>query len=314
MHTKSNTGPPAANGVLLLDFYAAFLAGDADAAVRFLTPDFILHVPGRGANAGEHWGREGLKKFMRNILAYNGGRFEMKVPAMAVADQAAFTREVVSLGRRQDPESLWTLRFMMQYRFKNGKISEAWTIPENQYLYDCYWDPASRFEPDERVRQRGFLVLSSLPLIEGVTNTETRKLVETFYGRFWEGDMIGMQRTVEEDMVFHVPGRSRLAGNYHGWRGYLEFRDKVMELAGDKYKLEIADMAAGDKDVFVKEYVRMNRKWDPAVQAIFGILHFEIRNGRIARINDIPVDTYVYDAFFTPEAEKRKVTGDRSAA
>jgi hypothetical protein len=30
------------------------------------------------------------------------------------------------------------------------------------------------------------------------------------------------------------------------------------------------------------------------------ILHFEVRGGKIVRINDIPVDTYSYEAFFTP--------------
>jgi hypothetical protein len=110
--------------------------------------------------------------------------------------------------------------------------------------------------------------------------------------------MAGMQRLVADDVIFYVPGRSHLAGEYRTWVGYLAFRDKLIKLAGDKYKLEIASIAASQTDVFVKEYIRMNRKTDPAVQTIYVILHFEIENHRIVRINDIPVDTYCYEAFF----------------
>ena len=111
MSAKLSVEPSAANAIFLREFYAAFLKGAADAAVKFVTPDFIMHVPGRGINTGEYWGRDGLKKFMGNILNYNGGTFSMKIPAMSVEDHTAFTREVVVLNRKQDPARLWTLRF-----------------------------------------------------------------------------------------------------------------------------------------------------------------------------------------------------------
>jgi ketosteroid isomerase-like protein len=299
MSAKLSIEASAANAILLRDFYGAFLKGDADAAVKFVTPDFIMHVPGRGKNAGEYWGRDGLKRFMGNILTYNGGMFSMKVPAMSVADHTAFTREVVALNRKQDPVRLWTLRFMMHYEFKNGGISEAWTIPEDQYLYDSYWDPKSSTEMSESAQQTESIAGVSLPNVAGATSPDTKALVDTFYNRFWDGDIYGMKQLVADDIVFYVPGRSHLAGEYRTWKGYLAFRDKLIKLVGDKYKLEIASIAASETDAFVKEYVRMNRKWDSTVQTIFVILHFELLGGKIVRINDIPVDTYSYEAFFT---------------
>jgi len=304
---KSSIEPPAATVVFLRDFYAAFLKGDADTAAKFVTPDFIMHVPGRGMNAGEYWGRTGLKKFMGNISAYNGGTFSMKIPAMSVEDHTAFTREVVVINRKQDPSRLWTLRFIMHYEFKNEGISEAWTIPEDQYLYDTYWNPTSSEKTSDSAQQIESMVGPSLPEVAGATSSDTKTLINAFYNRFWNGDMAGMKQLVADDIVFYVPGRSHLAGEYRTWNGYLAFRDKLMQLAGDKYKLEIASIAAGETDAFVKEYVRMNRKWDPTVQTIFVILHFQVRRGKIARINDIPVDTYGYEAFFTPLPELARV-------
>jgi ketosteroid isomerase-like protein len=289
----------AANAILLQHFYAAFTAGNQDAAVQCVTPDFIMHVPGMGSNAGEYWGHDGLRTFMNNILAYNGGTFSMNVPAIAVDDHTAFTREVVILNRKQDPAWLWTLRFLMQYAFKNGAISEAWTIPEDQYVYDAYWNPMSSPGTNGSIQEIASLPRHSLPALAGATSAATKELVTTFYNRFWNGDMAGLQQLVADDVTFYVPGRSHLAGEYRTYAGYLAFRDKLIKLAGDKYKLEIASIAASETDVFVKEYIRMNRKSDPTVQTIYVILHFEIRNHKIARINDIPVDTYRYEAFFT---------------
>jgi ketosteroid isomerase-like protein len=288
----------AANAAVLQQFYAAFNAGNCDAAVQFVTPDFIMHVPGTGQNAGEYWGHEGLRMFMSNILGYNGGTFHMNIPAIAVDDHTAFTREVVILNRKRDPDRLWKFRFLMEYAFKNGAISEAWTIPEDQYLYDAYWNPSGDTDTNDSPQEIDPLPRHSIPELVGATSSATKELVNTFYSRFWSGDMAGMQQLVAEDMIFYVPGRSHLAGEYRRWAGYLAFRDKLVKLAGDKYKLEIASIAASQTDVFVKEYIRMNRKRDPVVQTIYVILHFEIRNDRIARINDIPVDTYSYEAFF----------------
>jgi ketosteroid isomerase-like protein len=290
----------AANAVVLLRFYAAFITGNSDAAVQFVTPDFIMHVPGTGINAGKYWGHDGLRTFMNNIRTYNGGTFRMHVPAMAVDDHTAFTREVVILNRKQDPAWLWTLRFMMHYEFKNGAISEAWTIPEDQYVYDAYWNPLSSTGTNNSVQDIETMPGHSLPELAGATSSYSKDLVNTFYNRFWNGDMTGMQQLAADDVIFYVPGRSHLAGEYRTWAGYLAFRDKLIKLAGDKYKLEIASIAASETDIFVKEYIRMNRKKDPTVQTIYVILHFEIRNDKIVRINDIPVDTYSYEAFFQP--------------
>ena len=132
------------NAALIDDFYRVFAAGDPETASLYLTPDFIMHVPGRGLNAGDYWGPEGFQSFIENVQSYNGGRFDLQVAAVAVSDDHLFTREIVTLNRRADPEIEWELRFLMHYVVNNGLISEAWTIPEDLPLYDAYWTPGSR--------------------------------------------------------------------------------------------------------------------------------------------------------------------------
>jgi hypothetical protein len=89
----------ADNARLLQRFYAAFMAADAEATTALVTPDFVMHVPGKGLNAGEYWGRDGLRQFMANIKQYNGGVFSMKVDALATGAGTAFTHEIVVINR-----------------------------------------------------------------------------------------------------------------------------------------------------------------------------------------------------------------------
>jgi hypothetical protein len=94
-----------------------------------------------------------------------------------------------------------------------------------------------------------------------------------------------------------------MSGVYHGWNGYISFRDKLMAMAGDKYKLDVVAMAASAADAWAVEYIRMNCRWDPVVQEISVLMHFEMQHGRIVRMDDFPLDTQRWERFYTPPAE-----------
>jgi len=44
------------NAKLIQEFYNAFLRGDMETVTKLTSSDFIMHVPGKGLNAGEYWG------------------------------------------------------------------------------------------------------------------------------------------------------------------------------------------------------------------------------------------------------------------
>ena len=44
----------------------------------------------------------------------------------------------------------------------------------------------------------------------------------------------------------------------------------------------------------------MDRLGDPTVEEILVLMHFEIENGKIARMDDFPFDTYEWERFYTP--------------
>jgi ketosteroid isomerase-like protein len=301
------TAESRANARLVSDLYDAFAAGDADAAARLIAPDYVLHVPGRGANAGEYWGVDGFRRFMSNIAAQNGGVFAMEVPTLAVAGEHAFTREVIRMNRADDPGRVFTLRIANWLKLRGGRLSESWVIPEDQRAYDEYWSQSAHTSSRGTVRHTGRHPRGLLD-VEHAVSPENRCLLQAMYERFWRGDADGMREVIADDVVVNIVGRSAMSGVYDGWDGYIQFRERLMGMAGPKYKLDVTALAASERSVFAVEYIRMNRRWDPAVREIFVLMHFEVEGGRITRMDDFPLDTYAWERFYCPDS-----TGGRDA-
>jgi ketosteroid isomerase-like protein len=286
------------NAQMLSDLYDAFVTGDAEKATRYVTPDLILHVPGCAWNAGEYWGVDGLRKFMSNIATYNGGLFDMRVPVLSVTGDDAFTREVMRINRKHDPEREFVLKITNQFKLRDGKLSESWVIPEDQRAYDEYYalpnDAQISVTPKEIRHRQHFLDL------EPATSPENAQLLSGMYEEFWRGDKSAMRRLIADDVVVNITNQSAMSGEYHGWDGYMKFRDKLMAMGGMKYKLDVIALAASARDAWATEYIRMNRNWDAAVQTIYVVMHFEIENGKITRMDDFPIDPYAWEQFYTP--------------
>ena len=280
----------------LHDLYEAFARGDLAEASALVRDDCVLHVPGIGANAGDYWGKAGFQRFMSNILAYGGGVFDLKVPVVSITGADAFTREVVTLNRSVDPQRMWTLRFAMHYRWKAGGLSEIWVVPEDQRLYDEYWSRPFVVTAPPRVKRSA----RTLDLdLRGATSPTNLAFLSHFYDLFWRGDMDALEDVVAPDVTVNITGRGELSGMYFGWDGYMRFRDKLVAMVGSKYKLEADAIVAGARDGWVKEYIRMDRAWDPAVRTSYVLMHFTIDDGRITSMDDFPLDTYTWERDFS---------------
>jgi len=287
------------NAAIISDLYEAFVSGDVEAATRFLSPDFVMHVPGTGRNAGEYWGVNGFRQFMSNIALHNGGVFEMEVPVFSVSGEHAFTREVVRINRADDPDHLWTLRISNWMKMRAGRLSELWVIPEEQHQYDGYWTPPREPTSNDPVSvhhsSRAKLLHS-----DRATSPANYQLLATMYDAFWRGDTAVMRQAIADNVVVNIVGNSAMSGVYHGWDGYMTFRERLIAMTGDKYKLDLIGMAASSSDAWAVEYIRMNRRWDPAVHDICVLMHFRMEGGQIVHMDDFPLDTYQWERFYNP--------------
>ncbi|HYC50990.1 MAG TPA: nuclear transport factor 2 family protein [Gemmatimonadaceae bacterium] len=286
------------NARVLAELYQAFVQGDDRAALHYIARDNIHHVPGRGRNAGEYWGHEGFARFMENIRRHNGGVFAMSVPVFSVAGDDAFTREIIRINRADDPNRIWTLRISNRFRMRDGRVAESWVIPEDQRDYDDYWSLAPQPVAHSVRIPYDSSALGHLDEDHAVS-ASTAGVLREMYRRFWAGNLDSMREMFDEEVIVNIAGRSSISGEYFGWEGFLEFRRRLMALAGNRYKLDVVALAASDTDAWATEHIRMNRSWDPAVHELFVQMHFEIRDGRIVRMNDFPIDTHAWERFFT---------------
>jgi ketosteroid isomerase-like protein len=289
------------NAEVLKNLYAAISTQDKTAAAELLSADLILHVPGRGLLAGDYWGHQGFETYLSKLLEHAGGSLRVDVPVLSVNGQDAFAREVVTARRRRDPEREWQFPVSVHYKLKAGKVSEMWVLPDDQRLYDQYWTPSSE---DIAASGSGSAVArvqsAQLPSTEEIASPQNLTLITNLYERFFRGDMEVMQDAIAEDVIVNIVGRSALSGEYHGWDGFMAFRGRLMSMVYKRYKLEVTAFAASRNDAWAREYIRMDRPWDPNLCDIEVVMHFEIKDGKVKRIDDFPVDTFAWERFYCP--------------
>jgi ketosteroid isomerase-like protein len=287
------------NAATISDLYQAFVDGDLEAAARFVSPDFVMHVPGTGRNAGEYWGVNGFRQFMSNIARHNGGVFDMEVRVFSVAGEHAFIWEVIQINRAYDPHRIWTLRISNWMKMRAGRLSEWWVIPEAQREYDDYWTPPDDTTAESPVSARR-RVNAKLLQSDHAMSPANYQLVASMYDAFWRGDAAAMREVIADNVVVNIAGNSAMSGVYDGWTGYMTFRERLIAMMGDKYKLDVLGMAASSTDAWAVEHIRMNRRWDSTVQEIRVLMHFRIESGRIVHMDDFPLDTHRWERFYTP--------------
>jgi len=122
-------------------------------------------------------------------------------------------------------------------------------------------------------------------------------LLRTGFEAFGRGDMDALRELFADDVVWHFPGKSQLAGEYRGKEEVLGFLGKSFELSGGTLKLEIHDILANDEHGTVLTHVTGQREGksldDNSVQV------FHIRDGKVSESWIHPGDLYAGDDFWS---------------
>jgi ketosteroid isomerase-like protein len=120
-------------------------------------------------------------------------------------------------------------------------------------------------------------------------------LLERIFGGFGR-DALVVARTLADDVVWHVPGTNAMSGEYAGRDATLQFLRQTLVLSGGTYRTELKYVVADDNHavaVYRAQGEREGRTLD-IDQALF----CEIRDGKIARVNAVPLDFPAFDAFW----------------
>jgi hypothetical protein len=123
-------------------------------------------------------------------------------------------------------------------------------------------------------------------------------LVRRAYELFSNGDADGFLELLADDVMWHVPGRCPLAGDYKGRQAVLGYVSSIDELSGGTYQIsELHDVVANDAHVVGLHHsvaTRPGKTYDHNE-----IVIFHVRDGRITEVWEAYGDLYEIDEFWS---------------
>ena len=135
----------------------------------------------------------------------------------------------------------------------------------------------------------------------GATSAESNAaLIKGAYEAFARGDVANVFAVFAEDILWHVPGRGPISGDYRGHAAVGGFFQKFMELSSGTFRIDIEDiLSKGDRVVVLctESAKRGGRNWSsPQVHV------WTIRDGRVAAFCQYQGDQQTEDEFWSASA------------
>ncbi len=125
---------------------------------------------------------------------------------------------------------------------------------------------------------------------------ENADLVSKGYEAFQKGDLAAFDDILAEDCVWHVPGRSQLAGDKKGRQATVEYFGKLGELSEGTVKVDLHDVLANDDHVVGLQRTSAARA-GTSYETTEAIV-FHVQSGRISEAWEHPFNLYGLDEVF----------------
>ncbi len=121
-------------------------------------------------------------------------------------------------------------------------------------------------------------------------------LVRKTYADFQSGDLDLLGVVMAEEVVWHEPGRSSLAGHYTGPKEVLGFLQELRARSGGTFEIEILDVLSEPERAVVlqRETARRNGRTLDVIAAV----DFEIHRNKITEVTVYQHDAYAFDEFW----------------
>ena len=122
-------------------------------------------------------------------------------------------------------------------------------------------------------------------------------LLRRGYAAYTSGDMDTVNELLADDVVWHVAGRSPLAGDYSGKEQVFGFFGKLQELSGGTATVEVHDLLADDEHGVAIVTEIATRDGETHRSRTTHVLH--LRDGKVTELWDAHVDQYSADEFWS---------------
>ena len=123
------------------------------------------------------------------------------------------------------------------------------------------------------------------------------ELLRRGYDAFDAGDIETVLGLFAEDIQWQISGRSPISGIYKGREEVAGFFEKLGELSGGTFRLEVQDVLAneGRGVVLTKELGER----DGRTMDVDSVHVWTIEDGKLTEFRDMLADQYASDAFFS---------------
>ena len=116
---------------------------------------------------------------------------------------------------------------------------------------------------------------------------------------YGDGDPGPVRDVLTEDIAWHVPGTSPIAGSYHGIDEVIEYMLARRELAGGTFVMHRLDVLTGSGDT-VAVLTDGTVSVDGSVRRWSTVGVYRLRDGRVAECRLVPFDQAEFDDIWTP--------------
>jgi ketosteroid isomerase-like protein len=121
-------------------------------------------------------------------------------------------------------------------------------------------------------------------------------VIQSAIDAFGAGDMATLMEIFDEKLMWHIPGRSAIAGDYVGRDAVFGLFGKIATLTSGTFKSTVQDVIGDEKGgVFISNDTgeRNGKKLDAML-----MVRVHIRNGKVVEAWDHVADLYAHDAFW----------------
>lgn len=123
-----------------------------------------------------------------------------------------------------------------------------------------------------------------------------QELLQHAYEAFAKGDMDHVMSVFDEDIIWHSPGRSPLAGTFRGRAQVQEFFGRLFEMSGGTFSNEVHDILANDEHAVVLVKVHAERQGKSL--DTLGCHVWHLKGSKATEFWNLTVDPYEGDAFW----------------
>ena len=130
------------------------------------------------------------------------------------------------------------------------------------------------------------------------------QVIRTMFDAYSRGDDGTLRRVLADDVVYHLPGRSPMAGDYRGRDAVLQLWDRQKDaMGGQPYRVEFLGMLSdGERTILLTSGRAEGRERTLAWR---GVNEYTVRDGTVAECRVYIDDLYTFDDFWSSLLEDR---------